>query len=47
MMQMADFLNSFKEYRGDAIVVPGKGARYWADMTTRPELDVVLLRASA
>ena len=42
MMQMADILKVFKEYRGDAIVVPGKGARYWGDMTTRPELDVAL-----
>lgn len=43
MMPMADILKAFKEYRGDAIVVPGKGARYWVDMTTRPELDVALM----
>jgi thiamine pyrophosphate-dependent acetolactate synthase large subunit-like protein len=43
MMQMADILKTFKEYRGDAIVVPGKGLRYWAGMTTRPELDVALV----
>ena len=43
MIPMADILKVFKEYRGDAIVVPGKGARYWADMTTRPELDVALV----
>ena len=43
MMPMADILKTFKEYRGDAIVVPGKGARYWVDMTTRPELDVALM----
>ena len=43
MMQMADILSTFKEYRGDAIVVPGKGLRYWAGMTTRPELDVPLM----
>lgn len=43
MMPMADILKLFKEYRGDAIVVPGKGARYWVDMTTRPELDVALM----
>jgi pyruvate/2-oxoacid:ferredoxin oxidoreductase beta subunit len=42
MMQVADILKVFKEYRGDAIVVPGKGARYWVDMTTSPELDVPL-----
>ena len=43
MMQMADILKVFKEYRGDAIVVPGKGVRYWGDMSTRPELDVALM----
>jgi thiamine pyrophosphate-dependent acetolactate synthase large subunit-like protein len=42
MMQMTDILTVFKEFRGDAIVVPGKGARIWVDMTTRPELDVPL-----
>jgi thiamine pyrophosphate-dependent acetolactate synthase large subunit-like protein len=46
MMQMADILKTFKEYRGDAIVVPGKGLRYWAGMTTRPELDVAILPAA-
>lgn len=46
MMPMVDVLKLFKEYRGDAIVVPGKGARYWVDMTTRPELDVVLMPAA-
>jgi len=47
MMQMADILKAFKEYRGDALVVPGKSARYWTDMSTRPEFDVPLTPGSA
>jgi thiamine pyrophosphate-dependent acetolactate synthase large subunit-like protein len=47
MMQMADILKAFKEYRGDAIVVPGKSTRYWNDMSTHPELDVPLTPGSA
>jgi thiamine pyrophosphate-dependent acetolactate synthase large subunit-like protein len=46
MMQMADILKTLKEYRGDAIVVPGKGTRYWAGMTVRPELDVAVVPAA-
>jgi len=46
MMQMADLLKVFKEYRGDAIVVPGKGTPYWAELTTCPELDVPLRPAA-
>jgi thiamine pyrophosphate-dependent acetolactate synthase large subunit-like protein len=42
MMHTADLLKMFAPYREDAIVVPGRGGRYWTDLTTRPNLDVPL-----
>ena len=42
MMHTADLLKVFAPYREDAIVVPGRGGRYWTDLTTRPNLDVPL-----
>ena len=40
MMHTADMLRAFTPYREDAIIVPGRGGRYWTDLTTRPNLDV-------
>jgi thiamine pyrophosphate-dependent acetolactate synthase large subunit-like protein len=40
MMHTADMLKAFAPYRKDAIVVPGRGGRYWTDLTGRPNLDV-------
>src|SRR5881227_3836959 len=42
MMHTAEMLKAFAPYREDAIVVPGRGGRYWTDLTTRPSLDVPL-----
>jgi thiamine pyrophosphate-dependent acetolactate synthase large subunit-like protein len=42
MMRIAEALEAFQPYRGDAIVVPGRGGRYWVDQTDHPELDVPL-----
>jgi thiamine pyrophosphate-dependent acetolactate synthase large subunit-like protein len=42
MMHTGDMLRAFAPYRGDAIVVPGRGGRYWVDLTTRPGLDLPL-----
>ena len=42
MMRIAEALEAFLPYRGDAIVVPGRGGRYWVELTSRPELDVPL-----
>ena len=42
MIEMAEILKVFQQYRGDAIVIPGKGARYWNDISTRPNRDVHL-----
>jgi hypothetical protein len=42
MMHTADMLEVFSAYREDAIVIPGRGGRYWTDLTTRPSLDLPL-----
>jgi thiamine pyrophosphate-dependent acetolactate synthase large subunit-like protein len=42
MMRIAEALDAFRPHRGDAIVVPGRGGRYWIERTLRPELDVPL-----
>ena len=33
MMHMADVLRAFADHRGDAIVIPGRGGRYWAQIS--------------
>src|SRR3954447_25853179 len=42
MMRIAEALDSFRPHRGDAIVVPGRGGRYWVEQTGDPALDVPL-----
>jgi thiamine pyrophosphate-dependent acetolactate synthase large subunit-like protein len=42
MMHTAELLKVFSEYRGDAIVVPGRGGRHWVRLSTRETLDVPL-----
>jgi thiamine pyrophosphate-dependent acetolactate synthase large subunit-like protein len=42
MMRIAEALEAFHPHRGDAIVVPGRGGRYWVEQTTQPALDVPL-----
>ena len=42
MMRIAEALQAFRPHRGDAIVVPGRGGRYWAGLTDRQNLDVPL-----
>jgi len=42
MMRIAEALEAFRQHRGDAIVVPGRGGRYWVEQTARPEIDVPL-----
>ena len=42
MMRIAEALDIFRPHRGDAIVVPGRGGRYWVEQTNRPDLDVPL-----
>ena len=42
MMRIAEALEAFRPHRGDAIVVPGRGGRYWVEQTGNPTLDVPL-----
>jgi phosphonopyruvate decarboxylase len=40
MMRIAEALEAFRPHRGDAIVVPGRGGRYWVEQTANQNLDV-------
>jgi phosphonopyruvate decarboxylase len=42
MIQMAELLKVFQQYRGDAIVIPGRGGRHWVQISTSPNRDVPL-----
>jgi len=42
MMHTADMLRAFAPFRDNAIVIPGRGGRYWTDLTNRPNLDLPL-----
>ena len=42
MMRIAEALDAFRPHRGDAIVVPGRGGRYWVEQTGNSALDVPL-----
>src|SRR5712672_872912 len=39
MMRIAEALEVFRPHRGDALVVPGRGGRYWVERTSHPDLD--------
>jgi phosphonopyruvate decarboxylase len=41
-MHTADMLKIFAAHRGDAIVVPGRGGRYWTQLSDNPGLDLPL-----
>lgn len=42
MFQTADMFRIFQQYRGNAIVIPGRGGRHWVNISTAPERDVPL-----
>ena len=42
MMDTAEMLKVFNRYRGDAIVVPGRGGKHWVDISTKPNRDLPL-----
>jgi hypothetical protein len=42
MFDTAEMLKIFQRYRGDAIVIPGRGGRHWNKISTRPNLDLPL-----
>jgi thiamine pyrophosphate-dependent acetolactate synthase large subunit-like protein len=39
MMHTKDVLKLVLQYREDAIIIPGRGGRYWVELTDRPHLD--------
>lgn len=42
MIDTAELLKTFNRYRGDAIVVPGRGGRHWVNISGKPDLDAPL-----
>jgi thiamine pyrophosphate-dependent acetolactate synthase large subunit-like protein len=42
MIQTAELLKVFQQYRGDALVIPGRGGRHWVQISTNPKRDVPL-----
>jgi thiamine pyrophosphate-dependent acetolactate synthase large subunit-like protein len=42
MMDTAELLEVFNRYRGDSIVVPGRGGRHWVTISTKPNRDLPL-----
>jgi len=42
MFAAADMLRVFQEYRGDSVVIPGRGSRHWQDISTKPSRDIPL-----
>jgi phosphonopyruvate decarboxylase len=42
MFKTADMLQIFQKHRGDAIVVPGRGGKFWNDISGKEALDVPL-----
>jgi thiamine pyrophosphate-dependent acetolactate synthase large subunit-like protein len=42
MMQTAELLKVFQQYRGDALVIPGRGGRHWVQISTNPKRDIPL-----
>lgn len=42
MIKTRELLEAFQPYRDDAIVIPGRGGRFWVDISARPALDLPL-----
>ncbi len=42
MIKTAEMLEVFQSHRGDAIVIPGRGGRFWINISGRPNLDLPL-----
>ena len=40
MINTADLLQVFSPYRGDAIVIPGRGGRHWTNISDQPNRDL-------
>ncbi len=39
MLHTAEMFKVFQQYRGDAIVIPGRGSRHWVQISTYPSRD--------
>ena len=42
MMKTAEMLEVFNRQRGEAIVIPGRGGRFWVDISDQPNRDLPL-----
>ena len=42
MIETAEMLRIFNRYRGDAIVVPGRGGRHWVNISAKANRDLPL-----
>jgi len=42
MFQTADMFKAFAPYRGNAVVIPGRGGRHWINLSDKPDRDVPL-----
>lgn len=42
MIDTAELLKIFNRHRGDAIVIPGRGGRFWVGISDKPNLDLPL-----
>ena len=42
MIHTEDMLKEFAKYRGDAIVIPGRGGRHWHGITDKPSFTKVV-----
>ncbi len=42
MMHTAELLQVYREHRGDAITIPGRGGRHWVPMSDEPHRDIPL-----
>ena len=42
MINTAEMLKIFQQYRNDALVVPGRGGRHWIGISTKPSRDAPL-----
>lgn len=40
MMETAEVLKVFAKHRGNAIVIPGRGGRYWTQLSNQPNRDL-------
>ena len=42
MMKTAEMLEVFARHRGDAVVIPGRGGRFWVGISDQPDRDLPL-----